>query len=268
MTRPALDLLHIARQLGQKATQTNVVDVFRGSKSSALLRQGYDRFQGYGAGQSLPRADVQRLVRQMVMKEIFKEGTYRSQNKFGTLVSYMVVNAARERRLQNGEETVNIVKAGTSSTATPRRELAVEEPPVQGVSGASVLPPEKAKLLHDGLVNLRREIARSKGANSKVYTIFPNSVITQLVEKAPTSTGDLRQIKGLGTERIRNYGDRIVRCISDVLSNSGNTAATLPGSMPHRTALASVPVVDLNEMMDDDDWIQRDSEPAHKRPRT
>ena len=268
MTRPALDLLKISSQLGQKATQTNVVDVFRGSKSAALVRQGFDQCQGFGAGQSLPRADVQRLIRQMVMKQIFKEGTYRSQNKFRTLVSYLVVNPAMERRLQSGAETVSIVKSGPTPTAAGRRELAVDEPAVQGVggaAGASVLAAEQAKQLHDNLVAVRREIARSKGSNTKVYTIFPNSVITQLVEKVPTSTKDLAPIKGLGNERIRNYGRRIVQCISEFLSQGAGTGAAV--GQQERPALAVVPVVDLNEAENDEHWFQRGAGPAQKRPR-
>ena len=145
----------------------------------------------------MPRADVQRLIRQMVMKQIFKEGTYRSQNKFRTLVSYLVVNPAMERRLQSGAETVSIVKSGAPPAAAGRRELTVEEPAVQGVGGASVLAPEQTKQLYEKLVALRREIARSKKTKA-VFTIFPNSVIAQLVEKTPTSTKDLAPIKGLG----------------------------------------------------------------------
>lgn len=266
MTRPALDLLKISSQLGQKATQTNVVDVFRGSKSAALVRQGFDQFQGFGAGQSLPRADVQRLIRQMVMKQIFKEGTYRSQNKFRTLVSYLVVNPAMERRLQSGAETVSIVKSGAPPAAAGRRELTVEEPAVQGVGGASVLAPEQTKQLYEKLVALRREIARSKKTKA-VFTIFPNSVIAQLVEKTPTSTKDLAPIKGLGNERIRNYGGRIVQCISEFLS-SGTGVAVGPGGQQERPALTDVPVVDLNEVANDDDWFQRDGGHAQKRPRT
>jgi len=208
----------------------------------------------------------------MVMKQIFREGTYRSQNKFRTLVSYLVVNPTMERRLQSGAETVSIVKSGAPPAAAGRRELTVEEPAVQGVggaAGASVLAPEQAKQLYEKLVGLRREIARSKGGKKTkaVFTIFPNSVIAQLVEKAPTSTKDLAPIKGLGNERIRNYGGRIVQCISEFLS-PGTCVAVGPGGQQERPALAVVPVVDLNEVANDEDWFQRDAGPAQKRPRT
>jgi len=52
---------------------TLIIDVFRGSQAAAVKQARYDRLNGYGAGKSMKKTEVERLLRWMVLNKYLYE---------------------------------------------------------------------------------------------------------------------------------------------------------------------------------------------------
>jgi bloom syndrome protein len=64
VTQPALDILHLTRDLssgGEYVTKTNVLLVYRGSRKKDITSKGYDRNKLFGAGKGMSNDKVDRL---------------------------------------------------------------------------------------------------------------------------------------------------------------------------------------------------------------
>lgn len=75
MSSYAKTLLQLAKRLGGRHTKLQLVDIWRGSKAKAIISNGYDRLNEYGAGKLLPKYDAENLVLQLARDNYLQEET-------------------------------------------------------------------------------------------------------------------------------------------------------------------------------------------------
>ncbi len=66
--------------------------------------------------------------------------------------------------------------------------------------------------LYNALRNWRNQLAESKGVPA--YQIFPQKVLNDLVDFLPSTFTELEKIKGIGSAKVRQYGEAIINHIN------------------------------------------------------
>lgn len=79
---------------------------------------------------------------------------------------------------------------------------------------AKVALNEDDKKLYDFIRNWRSEKAKEKGL--PVYIILTNEQIVQIIRIKPVTKDELRKIKGLSDNKVRDFGDEILSLFSKV----------------------------------------------------
>ena len=74
---------------------------------------------------------------------------------------------------------------------------------------------ESMNQIQEALKTLRLETAKQN--NLKAYEVFNNQQLDQIVELMPKDKDQLFQIKYYNKQQVDNYGDLIIRVISDNL---------------------------------------------------
>ena len=62
---------------------------------------------------------------------------------------------------------------------------------------------------------------KAEELNVPHYQIFPQKSLYELIEKLPTTMGDLKKIKGFGEKKIRQFGVEIIDIIADYCDDAG-----------------------------------------------
>ena len=223
MSPLALSLMGIIAALEQKASETTVLDVLRGSKSSKVKSNGFDRIAGYGAGSALTKQDAQRLVRTMELGGILTQDSYRLNNKYGTRVSFYRVDRAKQALIRAGRQKVQlpVTEAKPAARKGPAAQPAIlraEDIDPDDVEDNG-LTREVNNALHEELGKLRSELAEKQ--KLKAFQVFPNSSLEGLKRVLPRTREQLRQVTGLGNSRIDRFGQQILDTIRRVLEVRG-----------------------------------------------
>lgn len=88
-----------------KITLIQVVEVFRGRLSKNAKSKGLDNVEGQGSGSSYEKVDAERLVRNLIERNIIKEQTVKSS--VGFPVTYIYLDEQTVRRfMASGEKIV------------------------------------------------------------------------------------------------------------------------------------------------------------------
>ena len=77
----------------------------------------------------------------------------------------------------------------------------------------------RLRVLEEELIKLRARLARAEGRPA--FSILPNEVVTVLVLQQPRDLGELAAVRGMGAERVRKYGRKVLRIIQK--SENGKT---------------------------------------------
>jgi superfamily II DNA helicase RecQ len=110
---------------------------------------------------------------------------------------------AIESRVRGNGETVTVTERGASALdrkepfppgVLPVRPRLGEHPEVEG-----------------RLRSARMEMARSEGVSA--FVVFPNATLAAMAAMRPATLADLAAIPGLGADRIRKYGRKILAAI-------------------------------------------------------
>lgn len=68
--------------------------------------------------------------------------------------------------------------------------------------------------LRSRLRDWRKQKAAECGWDDKVYFIFKNDTLDDLVARRPATAGDLLNVVGLGPKKVNDYGTEILRIIN------------------------------------------------------
>ena len=194
---------------GERFGVNHVVDVLRGSRSQRVQQFRHDTLPVHGIARDLTKEELQDVVDQLIDKGLIARST---TGNFPTLS----VTTKGKAFLKSGESL----------------EL-VGQPPIADSGG------EPDELLFEKLRSLRQEFATELAVPT--YVVFPDSSLRQMAVQLPTDDEALLRIKGVGENKLRQFGERFVAVICEHLGEragpdvSGNSEIN-----SHATADSSV----------------------------
>ena len=208
-TKIGQKVLSAVIRTGERFGVNHVVDVLRGSRSQRVQQFRHDTLPVHGIARGFTKEELQDVVDQLIDKGLIARST---TGNFPTLF----VTTKGKAFLKSGESL----------------EL-VGQPPIADSGG------EPDELLFEILRSLRQEIATELAVPA--YVVFPDSSLRQMAVQLPTDDEALLRIKGVGENKLRQFGDRFVAVICehsgeragpDVSGNSNiNSHATADSSL-------------------------------------
>ena len=199
-TVPAQKALSAVYRTGQRYGVGYVVDVLTGQENERIIRNGHDKLAVFGIGTELEPSAWRYLFQQLVAAGMLVG----DQEGYGTLAL-----SDPARPLLRGETTFRMREQKKAATTRggkrSRGEKGKKAPPVA---------PENAGLFED-LRNVRARLAAE--ANVPPYVICHDRTLAELAEKRPANKMQLADITGLGTTKIKRYGDELLAAIAGKL---------------------------------------------------
>jgi ATP-dependent DNA helicase RecQ len=165
-----------------------VADVLAGARLEKIRSRRHDRLPQYGALSKLGRAEIQRIVLQLVDLDFLD----RSPGDRPVLT----ITAAGNRLLQGGVEVKLRAPEPSEAPAGPRTD------DWQGVD----------RDLFEALRALRREIAEERSVAA--FVIFGDTTLRDLARQRPVTVAALLNIKGVGERKQADFGQRFVDLIA------------------------------------------------------
>ena len=119
---------------GASSSMTLVIDVFRGSKAQYVKAQKLEQLDGYGAGASMKKTEVERLLRWLIMQGYLLERTTRQTHggPYQAMITTVHANARRCRDLIEGRARARMMFAMDPKMAAYRRGEANEAARARG----------------------------------------------------------------------------------------------------------------------------------------
>ncbi len=203
-------ILSCVARLQQRFGSDYTTKVLVGSREKRILGNGHDRLSTWGLLKDESLAIVRDWIEQLVAQKFLrKDGEYRVLNLTET-----------GRQLLRGELTPQLFR------------------PVEKKSESRVVVESWVGVdmgLHDRLVEIRSELARSFGVATD--TLLSDVTLRDLARCRPTTARGLRAVHGMGDAKIEQFGDRLTREIaqycqehqlsSDVAAESANSRRPL-----------------------------------------
>ncbi|MDF0604323.1 DNA helicase RecQ [Neisseriaceae bacterium TC5R-5] len=188
-------LLSCIYRVGQRFSTGHVIDVLLGRNTPSMAALGHDRLSTYGIGKDYNQRGWRSIIRQLVARQLLQVDIARGQ-------SLVLTEACRP--LLKGLQPIYL------------RPLADEKKARSHISGDRWLRTEREERLWQALRAWRRQIADEQ--NVPAYVIFTDRTLRDLVERHPTSRGELGRAYGLGELKLARYGDALLQLLCEAAS--------------------------------------------------
>ena len=202
-TRYVQMALSAAKRANEDIRISTIIEILKGMRSPAVMRQGFDRLKTFGVGHDLSLTDWQDYLLQMLQMG-FIEIAYNDGNK-------VKVTAIGDDVLY-GRKPAQLCVVDHSAKEAPKKKpkLRLEIPTIT-IPG---LPPttgiEDPKLF-EALRQLRKQCAEEEGFPP--YIVFSDKVLHSLATIKPTSLAQFGNIQGIGEHKKGEYDERFVSLI-------------------------------------------------------
>ncbi|GJM90164.1 hypothetical protein PR202_ga06420 [Eleusine coracana subsp. coracana] len=235
------DVTDFARQLVELVTMTrqsssscHILEVFRGSLSQNVKKQGHHNLTLHGAGRHLAKGEAARIMRYLVTEGILVEDVKKSDNTYGSVSSVLKVNHQKVNDLRSGKQRIAL-KFPTPENAPKMGKLDESSFPKisRSVQQQSEVDENLASMLLDALVFLRDRIMDDCGEGVQAYHIFKTDTLREMSMRVPRTKEELLEINGVGKAKVKKYGDRVLATIEDFLSKHPNPRRNSSGSNEH-----------------------------------
>ena len=208
-TELAQKIMSAIIKTGERFGAGHIVSVLRGGRGSRIIDLGHDQLSVYGVVRDTSANDLKDAIDQLVDIGLVDRA-------IDGLPILSVTADGRKFIKDSGE--VTLVKRESSEVA----------PTVSN----QVLDHDKA--LFEKLRQLRKEIADE--LSLPAYIVFHDSVLRQMASKMPASQSELIQIRGVGLEKLKRFGDRFIAVIVAHKDGGGGlsdptTPSTVSGPM-------------------------------------
>ncbi|XP_024542042.1 ATP-dependent DNA helicase Q-like 4A isoform X2 [Selaginella moellendorffii] len=246
MTPVCQQLVQLINGLGQSFTMSHVIDVFRGSMSQQVKNANHHLQELHGAGKSLNKSVVERILHRLVFDEVLKENINKSDT-FGSISSILKVNDYKARELFDGVCKIMMKfpaakkadKPERTPVSTKKAPLATKlSDPEDGLSSSSSVSPAISMEVYSALQKLRTEIMNEIGGNLLPYHIMGNGELHQISKRLPKTVDELLEINGIGKVKSNKYGARILEVVDQVVREHSSSDKTRnkvsAASMPKR----------------------------------
>lgn len=161
-------------------------DILRGSEKSALLRMNFHKIKTYGAGKDTSREDWLFYISQMVNQGLL-EIDFTNYNILKITGPGHDVLFRNSRVFLTRKSIEKSLSASRHSTEEPDNSLLAK------------------------LRTLRTSLARAEGLPP--YTVFHDSTLEEMASTLPKDLEALAAVNGVGTHKLRKYGDRFIKLI-------------------------------------------------------
>ncbi len=202
----------------------HIADVLRGSTQKKILDWKHDQLSTFGLLKDKSREAVLSYINQLLDAGVLD----RAPGEFPVLR----LNAASAQVLRN-QLPVTLVR--------PKR---IDEG-ASGSGGAGIgydqaaatpLTPEEARLF-ESLRGLRRQVAESLGVPP--FVVFGDATLEELARVRPGSRDTLINVRGIGTAKLAEFGDRFLAHIREYCAANNLALDAVRGSRPRSAKRAS-----------------------------
>lgn len=198
-TEQAQKFLSCVARTGERYGAYHVADVLRGSKAKKVLNNDHDELSTYGIGLEWSKNQWIQLSRMLIRK-----GYLEKDADYGSLV--MTENAGK---ILNGDETLKGILDRTQTTSpgskSPRTSSDVEN--------------RYDEYLFEELRKRRKEMADDQ--EIPPYVIFPDTTLMEMSYYYPQSKESLMGIYGVGSTKLKKYGDEFLEIITGYCREKG-----------------------------------------------
>jgi ATP-dependent DNA helicase RecQ len=197
----AQKLLSCAYRTGQRFGAMHLIDVLIGRLTDRVKQFGHDKISVFGIGAELNEKQWRAVIRQLVAMGHLQPDA----EAFGAL---KLTETARGVLKGETEVMLREEAAGTrvrSSRTKSRRGDLASVPAGSGKTGDPSLM--------GALRAWRSEVARQRGVPA--YVVLHDSTIDGIASLRPTTTGQLRNIPGIGDKKLEHYGDELIALVKN-----------------------------------------------------
>ena len=195
-TVQAQKALSCVYRTGERFGMMYLIEVLRGSKNQRVLDLKHDKLSTWGIGADTPAAQWENIFRQLIHLGYLTQDFTR----FGAL---SLSPAARP--VLKGETAVIL---GKSRDTKETMERSTKK------SGRK----DYDQLLFDRLRALRKRIAVE--ASVPPFVVFSDATLAEMARRQPDGLHDLRQVSGVGEQKLKKYGDAFLAEIRQYRNSS------------------------------------------------
>ncbi|KAL8188794.1 hypothetical protein R6Q57_029549 [Mikania cordata] len=234
VTEIAKHLVELVKSVQQQFSASHILEVYRGSLSQIVKKYEHNTLSFHGAGKSVAKGDVLRVLHHLVVEEILIEDVKRS-DYYGCVSSILKVNQKKASGLLAGKQTIILrfpcaTKASKSSrnnTSTPTNGLLTssKQSPPHVSTPAQTQPEVDLNLyakLYAALRILRTVLVKEAGEGVMAYHIFGNATLQHISRRIPRTKEELLEINGIGKAKVSKYGDKVLETIETTLNEYYN----------------------------------------------
>ena len=188
-TREARQILDTVLQTGERYGAAHIVDVLCGAETEKIAASGHNRLRAYGSGVARKKTEWRTLIRQLTASGFLDHDIA----GYGGLALSGNGNA-----LLRGEK---------SFAYRPDAARAVKG---RAAASSHAMTDVEASLLA-ALKRLRLQLAAKRRVPA--YLIFSDKTLLEMARHAPRSLDDFAAINGVGTSKLRDFGQVFVDAI-------------------------------------------------------
>ncbi|KAJ7531759.1 hypothetical protein O6H91_14G057500 [Diphasiastrum complanatum] len=180
VTGRALQLVQLISSMGQSFSLSHIIDVYRGSMSQQIKKHMHDRQELHGAGKSLSKGMVERVLHRMVYDNMLREDISKS-DLYGSISSILKVNENQVTELRSGKIRLIIKVPEKRNTNSGKPEASSKKVLISAGSSPSdegspqqqgPVDPGLSCKIYSALQKLRITLVNEAGGNLMPYHIM------------------------------------------------------------------------------------------------
>jgi ATP-dependent DNA helicase RecQ len=191
----AQKLLSCAYRTGQRFGAMHLIDVLIGRLTERVQQFGHDKISVFGIGAELNEKQWRGVIRQLVAMGHLQPDA----EAFGAL---KLTETARGVLKGETEVMLREQAAGRPSRTKSRRG---------DIAGSAGQGKAGDPSLIGALRAWRSEVARTRGVPA--YVVLHDATIDGIAASRPTTSGELRNIPGIGEKKLEHYGDELIALV-------------------------------------------------------
>ncbi|MDJ1180495.1 DNA helicase RecQ [Roseofilum sp. BLCC_M91] len=199
-TVEAMKFLSCVARCKERFGMNYIIDILRGSMGEKVLRNGHDKLSTHGIGKDRSKDEWRLLGRSLLNQGLVSQTT----------------------------DGYSILKLNPQSWAVMRRQrqVLIAIPPQRKQEQKVSSLAREAELLFQNLKKLRKQLADEQGIPP--YVIFADSTLMQMAQLRPQSLPALSKVSGVGSYKLRQYGEKFLEEICQYCQEQGLGETTEP----------------------------------------
>lgn len=186
------------------------IDILRGTYSSQVVQQGYDKLKTFGAGRDVPGRDWRDYLLQMLQMGFFEIAYNEEKHLKLTVLGQEVLFGKKQAQLAVIRHEEPKPKGRKKKETTP-----VHTPQLTRSEGFFPATGEEDKQLFEELRILRKKLADEQGYPA--YIVLSDKVLHTLASVKPSTVEAFGEVSGIGEFKKEKYGAIFVKAIRNYL---------------------------------------------------